>query len=123
MLNEMLYDANNDTDLIRERAQAKDLCYDFNHLRPSELKEPAAILHKLLGQIKGECCILAPFWCDYGYNIKVGDNFFANHNMVILDCAKVTFGDNVYIAPNYCTKTYSITLSRFLFLGKGVALT
>lgn len=41
-----------------------------------------------------------PFYCDYGYNISVGDRFYANHNLVILDEAEVTFGDNVFVAPN-----------------------
>ena len=41
-----------------------------------------------------------PFYCDYGYNISVGDNFYSNVNLVILDGAKVTFGDNVFIAPD-----------------------
>lgn len=44
--------------------------------------------------------INAPFWCDYGYNIEIGENFFANHNLVILDGAKIKFGDNVFIAPD-----------------------
>jgi len=44
--------------------------------------------------------ITAPFWCDYGSNIEIGENFYTNHNCVILDCAKVTFGDNVLIGPN-----------------------
>ncbi len=44
--------------------------------------------------------IVAPFWCDYGYNIEVGENFFANHNLVVLDGAKVIFGDNVFIGPD-----------------------
>lgn len=43
---------------------------------------------------------MQPFHCDYGYNIEIGENFFANYNCVILDGAKVTFGDNVFIAPN-----------------------
>ncbi len=42
----------------------------------------------------------APFWCDYGYNIELGENFYSNHNVVILDGAKVKFGDNVFVAPN-----------------------
>ena len=46
------------------------------------------------------CGIRAPFYCDYGYNIEVGDNFFANFNLTILDGAKVTIGNNVFIAPN-----------------------
>ena len=40
------------------------------------------------------------FFCDYGYNISVGENFYSNHNLVILDAAKVEFGDNVFIGPN-----------------------
>ena len=47
-----------------------------------------------------KCCITAPFWCDYGYNIELGENFYSNHNLVILDCGKVTFGDNVFVAPD-----------------------
>ena len=43
---------------------------------------------------------MAPFWCDYGYRISVGNGFFANHNMVILDAGGVTFGDDVFIGPN-----------------------
>ena len=57
-------------------------------------------MRKILGNTGASFCILAPFWCDYGYNIEIGENFFANHNCIILDCAKVTFGDNVFIAPN-----------------------
>ena len=44
--------------------------------------------------------VTAPFWCDYGYNIEIGENFYSNHNVVILDGAKVIFGDNVFVAPN-----------------------
>ena len=53
-----------------------------------------------MGTIKGSFAIIAPFWCDYGYNIEIGDNFFANYNCVILDAATVKFGDNVIITPN-----------------------
>lgn len=49
---------------------------------------------------KEKFCIVAPFWCDYGYNIEIGENFFANHNTVILDGGKVVFGDNVFVGPN-----------------------
>lgn len=100
MLKQMMYDANYDKALIEERTQAKELCYEFNMLRPSETEKQTEILKKLLGKTKKAFCITAPFWCDYGYNIEVGENFYANHNLVILDGAKVTFGDNVFIAPN-----------------------
>ena len=100
MRKQMLYDANYDADLIRERAYAKDLCYDYNQLRPSDAEGRGRLMKKLLGKTKENFWIEAPFWCDYGYNIEIGENFYANHNMVILDGAKVTFGDNVFIAPD-----------------------
>jgi len=100
MLKQKLYDAGNDKKLVAERMKAKDLCYAFNQLRPSEVKQQRALLKQLLGQTKENPCILAPFWCDYGYNIEIGANFFANHDLVILDCAKVQFGDNVFIGPH-----------------------
>lgn len=99
MLRQLMYDANYDQELIAERQQAKELCYDYNHLRPSDEASQRTLMQRLLGSSKKAFCILAPFWCDYGYNIEIGENFFANHNTVILDAAKVTFGDNVFIAP------------------------
>lgn len=100
MAKQMLYDANNDQELIKERASAKDLCYEFNQARPSDTEKQEKILAQLLGKVEENACIVAPFYCDYGYNIEIGKDFFANHNTVILDCAKVTFGKNVFIAPN-----------------------
>ena len=38
--------------------------------------------------------------CDYGYNIEIGENFYSNHNLIILDENSVTFGDNVLVGPN-----------------------
>ena len=43
--------------------------------------------------------IVPPLLCDYGYHITVGENFYANHNMVIQDGGGVSFGDNVFIGP------------------------
>lgn len=100
MSKQMLYDANYNVDLLKERVKAKNMCYDFNQLRPSETEKQNEILRELFGSTKENFCIVAPFWCDYGYNIHIGENFFANHNVVILDCGKVTFGDNVFVAPN-----------------------
>ncbi|MBQ8603546.1 MAG: sugar O-acetyltransferase [Oscillospiraceae bacterium] len=100
MQRQMLYDANYDPQLLAERRAAKDMCYDFNLIRPSDTQRQTELMKQLLGSTKGDFTIIAPFWCDYGYNISIGENFFANHNTVILDGAKVTFGDNVFIAPD-----------------------
>lgn len=96
----LLYDANYDTELLAERARCKDLCYTYNHLLPSQTEEREALLRDLLGRVGRNFLIEQPFYCDYGYNIELGENFYANVNLVILDGARVTFGDNVFIAPN-----------------------
>ena len=100
MANGLLYDANNDEALDTLRLKAKDLCYDLNNLKPSETNQKKSIIERLLGKTSQRFCLISPFWCDYGFNIEIGENFFANHNTVILDAAKVIFGDNVFIAPN-----------------------
>lgn len=100
MLNRKMYDANYDKELLSERVAAKELCYEYNLLRPSDEEGQREVIRRLLGKTEGSFCIVAPFWCDYGYNIEIGENFFANHNMVILDGAKVKFGDNVFVAPD-----------------------
>ena len=100
MINGMIYDSGKDAQLIRERLHCKNLCHAYNALTPSDMDRRKEILKSLLGEIKGDFLIEQPFYCDYGYNIKIGNNFYSNVNLVILDCAPVTFGDNVFIAPN-----------------------
>lgn len=101
-----LYDANNDEAIIEDRIRCMDFCYEFNHCKPSDLSKQQKIMKKLLGKINGDFVINAPFFCDYGSNIELGNNFFANYNCTILDAAKVSFGDSVFIAPN-CVITTS----------------
>ena len=100
MLAGFLYDANYDKSLIDERIKCKSLCSQYNHLSPEKTEERGALIRKILGAAKGQILIEQPFYCDYGYNITVGENFYANHNLIILDPAKVEFGDNVFIGPN-----------------------
>ncbi len=95
-----LYDANYNKELAEAREKCADLCYEFNNCKPSDTEKQKEILKKIIGEIKGNIVITAPFYCDYGFNISVGDNFYTNHNCTILDGAKVTFGDNVFIAPD-----------------------
>ncbi|MEJ5104076.1 sugar O-acetyltransferase [Chryseobacterium sp. MYb328] len=96
----LLYDANYDPELIQERITCKDLCLEYNGLKNSDTEGRKQLIKKILGSTKESLCIEPSFWCDYGYNIEVGENFYSNHNLVILDCAKVKFGDNVFIGPN-----------------------
>ncbi len=100
MLHGLLYDANYDTNLIAERNKCKAQCFKFNNTQYEDLKTRQEILKNLLGSTPDNFTIEPSFWCDYGYNIHLGKNFYSNHNLVILDGAPVTFGDNVFIAPN-----------------------
>lgn len=137
MCAQMLYDANYDQTLLEERDKAKDLCHQYNQLRPSDRASQREVLKKLLGKTGENFILTAPFWCDYGYNIELGENFYANHNLVILDGAKVTFGDNVFIGPDCGFHTaghpidferrnrgleyaYSITVGDNVWIGAGV---
>lgn len=95
-----LYDANYDQEIVEARTRCADLCYEFNNCRPSDVERQQELLHQILGEIKGELVVTAPFYCDYGFHISVGDHFYTNHNCTILDGAKVRFGDYVFIAPN-----------------------
>lgn len=95
-----IYDGNYDTELLNERQECKTKCFAYNNLSPMQKDHKIELLTKLLGKCTQNIIIEPHFWCDYGYNIEVGDNFYANHNLVILDGAKVKFGDNVFIAPN-----------------------
>lgn len=96
----LLYNANYDQELIGERVAAKDLCQQYNQLKNSDSEGRISLIRKILGKTGENICIEPDFWCDYGYNIEVGENFYSNHHLVILDCAKVKFGDNVFIGPN-----------------------
>ena len=64
MQRQMLYDANYDKELLAERVRAKELCYDFNQLRPSDVEGQQKLLRRLLGKTGENFCITAPFWCD-----------------------------------------------------------
>lgn len=101
----LLYDANYDEELLAERRRCKELCFQFNQLSPLKELEQKEIIGKLFGKTKENFCVTAPFYCDYGYNIEIGENFYSNHNLVILDGAKVKIGDNIFIAPNCCITT------------------
>lgn len=86
--------------LPTERLNVKKLCQKYNNLSPDDMLKRTSIMSKILRKTGQNFLIEQPFWCDYGYNIEIGENFYSNHNLVILDPAKVKFGDNVFIGPN-----------------------
>ncbi len=94
------YNPNYDKELLQEMEVCKDKLYDYNLMRPNDNENRINFIENLFGSVGSIQAIQSPFLCDYGYNIHIGKAFYANHGMIILDGAKVTFGDNVFIGPN-----------------------
>lgn len=95
-----------DPQLTAARAEAKRLCGRLNRLLAEDpadtahFAEKQTLIGRLFGKTNPTLQLCADFWCDYGFHITFGKNCFANHHLVILDGAPVTFGDGVLIGPN-----------------------
>ncbi len=87
-------------ELFQERQHAKKILYQYNQLDPTRIKARNQLLKSLFGNTGNKFFIEPPFRCDYGYNISIGDNFYANYNLCILDGASVTIGNDVMLGPN-----------------------
>ncbi|WP_077324203.1 sugar O-acetyltransferase [Virgibacillus siamensis] len=98
MLNGELYNPE-DAQLVKERANARKLTRLFNKTTETEHEQRSEILQELFGSYGGTIEVEPDFRCDYGSNIHVGENFYANFNCVILDVCEVRIGDNCMMAP------------------------
>ena len=97
--------------LNEERMECKKKLYEYNNMHPEKQAEREKLLREILGKTKeGYLCIESPFHCDYGYNIEVGTDFFANYNLIVLDVGKVKIGDHFMCGPNVqiCTAGHPI---------------
>lgn len=88
-----LFQARYNPQLEAEIYKCKEKCYKYNQLSPNNTEAQLKILKELLGKMGDNIMITPPFWCDYGYNISVGDYFYSNHNLIITDGAGVKFGN------------------------------
>lgn len=86
--------------LDEERERCKELLYDYNHTRPSEKTKRKDILKELLGNMGEDIWIEPPVHMAYGKNVHIGNYFYANFNLVIVDDIDVYIGEHVMIAPN-----------------------
>jgi len=99
MLSGEIYDAVHPK-FIRMLMDTREKIWEFNNLRPSDIERQKEILRSLLGACGEKFHVNQPFRCDYGCNIYIGENFFANFNLTILDEAEVRIGNNCFIGPN-----------------------
>lgn len=88
-----------DSILVKERRRAKILLQRLNITEYRLTKKAKEILNELIPNVGKSFYIEPPFHCDYGYNIICGDNVYFNVNCVVLDCAPVKIGSNVFLAP------------------------
>lgn len=95
-----------DKALAKQRQHAKALCAQLNQQGPLPFKAHQQLAAQLFGKL-GSCYIEPNFFCDYGINIELGRNFYANHNCIILDAAKVSIGDDVLLGPG--VQLYTVT--------------
>ncbi len=86
--------------LFYKRTKCKALCHKYNSISPEMIGARLELLKSILAKTKSVFLLEQPFMCDYGYNIEIGENFYSNHNLIILDADKVIFGDNVLVGPN-----------------------
>ncbi|KAG7699893.1 hypothetical protein KL914_000007 [Ogataea haglerorum] len=119
MISGMLYDPM-DPLLEDGRAISSDLSVDFANIRRRDFnsleewkKKKAEFIQKLFGKTGANCSVESPFNCDYGYNIVVGDNFYANYSASFLDVSLILIGDNCLLGPNVtlCTAGHPLDVN------------
>lgn len=88
-----------DAELVQDRLNARRLTRLYNQTLETEESLRTELLKKLFGSTGQQFYIEPTFRCDYGYNIHVGENFYANFDCVFLDVCEIHIGDNCFIAP------------------------
>lgn len=100
MISGELYNAN-DVDLVRMRKETRDLLNELNSsVQDIKDGDRLDLCKRIFGKVGSGLWLQPPFYCDYGKNIEIGDNFYCNFNCVFLDVAKITIGSNVMLGPN-----------------------
>jgi maltose O-acetyltransferase len=98
MLAGELYDAM-DPDLVASRDRARDLCQTLNATRESEQEVRRDLLKQLFGKGGDTVWMQPPFYCDYGWNIELGERVFFNFNCIVLDVCRIRIGDYTLFGP------------------------
>lgn len=80
--------------------KTNELFFEYNQTPPSNREKRESIIRTAFGKVGKHPWIEAPFQCDIGFTIQVGDNLFVNHNCVFLDGGGITIGNNVLIGPH-----------------------
>ncbi len=98
MIQGLAYDPQ-DSELVSLRRRARMLCRQLEAIPSPDQERRQAFLQGLFGSVGKNAYVESGFQCDYGVNIHVGDNFYANFQCVFLDVAEIVIGHNCLIAP------------------------
>ena len=93
-----------DDSIMEEQKICRRKLQKLNFMDRSDFDGIAEVVKDLFGKSDG-AFLNPPFYCDYGTNIEVGKNFFANYNCMLIDVAKIRIGDNCQMAPNVAIYT------------------
>jgi maltose O-acetyltransferase len=88
-----------DAELGADQAETKAWLARYNAALARPVPERHELLCERLAHVGSGAVIRPPFFCDYGYNIRLGDGVFLNFNCVILDVVEVVIGDRTQIGP------------------------
>lgn len=126
MISGQLYNSS-DEDLVAKRHQAKLLVYAFNHVHPDEQEKGDTLLNQLVDCPSKDAYIETPFRTDYGINVHIGKQFYANYECIFLDTAPITIGDNVMLGPRVSLYTAGHPIdatvrNEYLEYGKPIAI-
>ena len=94
-----------DEKMVKEFKNKGKFLDKFNKTKTNDYKKRNKLITKYFGHVGKDCYINKPFYCDYGINISLGDNFYANYDCIFLDVAKINIGNNVFLAPRVCIYT------------------
>ena len=86
--------------LVAERMRSRTVLRELAAIPEQSVKQRASLLRSFFGSTGKRLYVENTFCCDYGYNIHVGENFYANFSCTILDCAEVKIGNDCMLAPN-----------------------
>lgn len=118
----------NDYDESKEKTYSKELCSKYNLLKRSETNLRKEIIKEIFQKIGDNFSITSPFWCDYGKNIEIGDNFYSNKKTAIFCGGKIKFRNNIFIDSECGFITENINLERkkqgieFIIIGNNVKI-
>ena len=116
-------------ELIEQLLSTRDKIFELNHLRPSQLEEREKLIREIIGTTPEKFIIISPFFCDYGHNIHLGKNFFANYpsdverrNKWLEYAWPITVGNNVWICGGV-TITPGVTIGDNSIIAAGSVVT